>query len=36
MIIAKEQELKEAQMRLLYYKKEIANMRRHLEDTYNI
>lgn len=36
MIIAKQSELKEAQMRLLYYKKEIGNMRRHLEDTYNI
>ena len=36
MIQGKERELKEAQGRIQYYKKEIGNMRRHLEDTYNV
>ena len=35
-ILMKEQELKQAQAKTQYYKKEIENMRRQLEGSYNI
>lgn len=35
-IIAKEVELKQSQHKVLYYKREIENMRRQLEGSYNI